>query len=176
MTLVEFCARAGSKPTRCGAMDAFPRCLTCLLLLAIAPSCLAQAVTIRVINANDGRPMQKEPVSVYLQYDKEGAAPAKYDSNLRFETDVNGEVHFVLPEPPPAHISAQVRLTSEHWRCGCGVIVATENLIQQGVVGPVPETESRKSPASVKAVPGEILFVARPLSFLERLLYPFLKS
>jgi hypothetical protein len=159
-----------------GDMETLFRYLACVLLLALAPSCLAQTVAIRVISANDARPLQKQHVSVSLLYVKGEATPAKYDANLTFETDVNGEVHFVLPEPAPTHMSAQVHLTSEHWRCGCGIVVATDDLIQKGIVGPPPEGESRKSAAPVKTVPGEILFVARPLSFLERLLYPFVKG
>ena len=134
---------------------------------------MAQTVTIRVINADDGRPLQKEPVSVSLLYDKGERIPAKYDTNLSLETDVNGEAHFTLPEPAPAHLSTQVHLTSEHWHCGCGLLVATADLIQRGIVSPPPE--SKKSAVPAEAVPREILFVARPLSFLERLLYPFVK-
>jgi hypothetical protein len=36
--------------------------------------------------------------------------------------------------------------------------------------------ELKRSPDLVKAVPGEIRFVVRPASFLERLLYPLLKE
>jgi hypothetical protein len=42
-------------------------------------------------------------------------------------------------------------------------------------VGPVPETDSKTSGA-FKAVPGQLLFVARPLSFFERLIYPLMKE
>jgi hypothetical protein len=41
--------------------------------------------------------------------------------------------------------------------------------------GPVQTTES-KSAFPFVAVPGEIPFVARPLSFFERLLYPIMKE
>jgi len=157
-------------------MQTFFRYLVCVFLLALGHSCLAQTATIRVINANDGRPLQRQHVSVSLLYDKEGTAPTKYVANLIFEIDVNGEVHFVLPAPVPTHVSAEVRLTSEHWRCGCGVVVATEDLIQKGIVGPLPDGQSKNSAAPIKAVHGEILFVACPLSFLERILHPFVKG
>lgn len=140
--------------------------------LMLAPSCTAQAVTIRVVNANDGSPLQKQPVSVTLSYSKGEKSLATLD----FETDQNGEVHFVLSKPAPERLSARVRLTSEHWRCGCGVVVPTKALLQEGVVGPLPAGQSEHSAARIKTAPGEILFVARPLSFWERLLYPFVKG
>ena len=152
------------------------RGLRCVLLVLVAPFCLAQVVSVRVINAIDGCPLQKQQISVSLLYEKGEKTPAKYAANLTLETDANGETHFTFPEPVPPHISAQVRLTSEYWRCGCGVLAATEDVIQKGIVGPVPGGESKRGAASLKPTPGEILFAARPLSFLERLLSPFVKG
>jgi hypothetical protein len=152
------------------------RYLTLLCVLSVGFTCSAQTVTIRVVNANDGSPLQHQPVAVSLLYDKGQVPPAKYDANLSLQTDADGEAHFALPVPAPAHISAQVRVAPSHWRCGCGVLVATEDLIRDGVVGPLPAADAGKSAAPFKAAPGEILFVARPLSFWELLLYPFVKG
>ena len=69
----------------------------------------------------------------------------------------------------------QVRVDWSHWKCGCGVLGDTDDLVRKGIVGPVP-TDSKKSAALFKPAPGEILFVARPLSFFERLLYPIMKQ
>jgi hypothetical protein len=150
--------------------------LICVLLACLGPPCHAQAVTIHVINGENGQSLQQKKVFVTLLYDDGRKPPAKYDANLAFETDKNGEARFSLPIPLPAHLAAQVHVDSGRWRCGCGALVATEDLLQKGIVGPVPPTESRKPAIPVKAVPGEILFVARPLSFFERLLYPFVKG
>lgn len=156
-------------------MATFFRYLVCVLALWSGPFCFAcrgQAVTIRLINANDGRPLQKQPVSVTLFYGKGEKSPA----SLTFETDLNGEVHFDLLRPAPERLSAQVRLTSEHWRCGCGVVIPTKTLVEEGVIGPLPGGQSGLSTAPINAAPGQILFVARPLSFWERLLYPLVKG
>jgi hypothetical protein len=150
------------------------RYLVCFLVLWVAPACLAQAVTIRVINAADGHPLQKQQISVTFFYDKGEKRPAKYEATLSLETNVNGEAQFTFPEPAPAHLAAQVRIDWGRWKCGCGVLAATEDLIQKGIVESA--ATPKKSPVPVKAVPGEILFVARPLSFFERLLYPFVKG
>jgi len=157
-------------------MRTFLRYLACIPLLWLGPPCLAQAVTIRVINGNNGQPLQKQKVFVSLLYDDGGRPPEKYDANLSLETDNAGEAQFSLPASPPAHLAAQVHVDSARWRCGCGVLVATRDLIQKGIVGPVPPTESRNSFAPIKAGPGQILLVARPLSIWERLLYPFVKN
>jgi hypothetical protein len=146
-------------------------------LLSLGQSCFAQAVTIRVINASDDRPLQNQPVWVSLLYEKGEATPAKYDANLTLQTDGSGEARFVLPEPPPAHLAVRVGIDWGRWHCGCNVLAVTNDVIQKGIVDSAASAnQSKRSPALVKAVPGEVRFVARPLTFLERLLGPFLKQ
>jgi len=154
----------------------FFRGFVCVLLLLVGPFCFAQTVTVRIMNAARGHPLQNQHVPVSLLYEKGEKTPAKYEANLTMKTDANGEAHFTLPEPAPPHISAQVRLTLEHLRCGCGVLATTEDVIQKGIVGPLPGGQPKKAAATLKALSGEILIVARPLSFFERLLYPFVKE
>lgn len=151
------------------------RYFVCCLLLWLSTSCLGQEIRIRVIDATSRHPLQKQRVSLSLLYEKSEKTPAKYDALVYLETDLSGEAQFRLPEPPPAHLEAQVRLTSEHWHCGCLVLVATQDLIQKGVVGTELGHRSGRS-AAERAQPGEILFVARPFTFLERLLYPLVKG
>ena len=81
-----------------------------------------------------GVPLQKQKFSVSLLYDKGEQTPPKYDATLNFETNASGEVQFTLPVPAPLHLSAQVHLAAEHWRCGCMVLGMTQDLIQKGLV------------------------------------------
>jgi hypothetical protein len=118
-----------------------------------------------------GHPLQNQPISISLLYDKSEKTPAKYEA-LNLKTDEKGESQFSLPEPAPSQLAAQVHLTSEHWHCGCSVLATTQDLIQKGIVGP----RSSKSVNPVIAQPKEILFLARPFTFFERLLYPFVKQ
>jgi hypothetical protein len=152
------------------------RYLAFLLVLSLRPSAQAQEVTVRIVNAANGQPLPKQAVSVsflYVQkYDKE--IPARNDTALHLDTDANGEAHFRLPEPPPAHLSASVRVDWSHWKCACWVMGSTDDLIHKGLVG--PEVAAGKSSLDIKPAPGEILFLTRPLSFLERLLYPLMKE
>jgi hypothetical protein len=134
-----------------------------------------QAIRIRVININNGHGLPHQNVSVTLLYGKDGKTPARYEANLRLETDANAEARFVLPEPVPMHLAAQVRLTSEHWRCGCRALTAAQDVIQKGIVE-ASSLESGGSAPSTKAEPGVILFFARPFTFLERLFYPLMKQ
>ena len=159
------------------AVSVLPR--FCILLVLVAAGSALQAQTkvikIRVINANNNTPIPKQNVSVSLLYEKGEKTPAKYDANLRLETDVNGEAQFSLPEPAPAHFAAQTRLTSENWHCKCIVIGTTQDLIQKGLVQP-SGPESKGSATKVQPESGVIVFLARPFSFFERLIYPLIKE
>jgi hypothetical protein len=148
---------------------------SCLSLLFCATFCRAQEIAIRVINVANGRPLQKQAVSVSFLYDKryDKEIPAKFDAVLNLETDAKGEAHFNFPEPPPVHFAAQSSVDWSHWKCGCGVMGSVNDLIQKGIVGPVMDTDSEKHGAFLKPVPRQILFAFHPLSLLERLLYPF---
>lgn len=153
----------------------FSRCLVCFLIVWLSPLCSGQVIKIRIVNAKNGQPLQKQHISVSLLYDQSGKTPANYEPLLRAETDTNGQAELTLPQPPPAHLSVQVSLTSEHWRCGCTALIATQDLIRKGVTISEPGHEE-KSGTSLQAGPGEMLFYARPLTFFERLLYPLVKQ
>ena len=146
-----------------------------LVLLSASPRCVGQTIRIRIINGSNGHPLSKQQVSVSLLYEKTEKTPAKYEALLHLETDTNGVAQFTLPDLVPAHLSAGAHLTSEHWHCGCAapLLVDTKDLIQNGIVAG-REFSSRATP--VRAAPGEIIFVARPFTFFERLLYPLLKG
>lgn len=150
-------------------------CLICFLLLCVSPCCHGQAITIRIINGKNGQPVARQHVSLSLLYGDDETRPAKYDAIQRLDTDANGAARFILPKPAPEHLSVLVRMTSEHWHCGCGAppLVVTKELIQKGIV---EGRELGPSGKSVTAGPGEIVFVARPFTFFETLLYPPLKG
>ncbi|HKW63607.1 MAG TPA: hypothetical protein VJN89_13745 [Candidatus Acidoferrum sp.] len=144
-------------------------------MIAVPLTLNAQVIRIRVINASNGRPMQRQNVSLTLLYTKDQKAPPKYDANLRSETDASGETQFHLPEPAPVHFSVKVRLTSEYWHCMCLVIGDTQDLIQKGLVQPASNNPAAPD-TKPKREPGVVLFLARPFTFFERLLYPLMKE
>ena len=145
-----------------------------LFVLLVARLGFAQTVTVRVINSNNRRPLQKQPITFQLLYDKPETVPVGVDRLMRRETDTKGEAQFTVPEPAPEHLAVQIKLTSEHWHCAAGVLVSTKDVIQKGIVESA--ATSGRSARPLEAKPGEIVFVARPLSLLERLLYPLEKD
>jgi len=154
------------------------RRLSWLLLVCLGSFCLAQEVKVHLVNGANGRPMPKQAVSVSFLYDKkyDKEIPEKRPAALNLETDSNGEAQFRLPEPAPVHFSAQARLDESRWKCACAILGSTDDLLRNGVGWPVAEAHSKKSADLFKPAPGEILLVARPLSFFERLLYPIMKE
>lgn len=149
----------------------------CVTLLLLGPFCFAQGITVRVISAADGRPLPKLNVTLSLLYEKGEETPAKFNAQPSLETDANGEAQFRLPEPAPKHLSVRVEINWARWRCGCGVLVATQKVIQKGIVNSAASSSQlRRSPNLNRAVPGQIRFVARPLTLFERLLGPLLKQ
>jgi hypothetical protein len=146
-------------------------------LLWLGPSSLAQTVTVRIVNATDERPLQKQEVSVSFPYEKGEATPARYEAHLTLQTDENGQARFLLPEPPPRDLDVRVPINWGRWHCGCNLLVSTEDVIQKGILDSAASANDlRKSPALAMRVPGEIRFIVRPLSFFERLLAPLLKQ
>ncbi len=146
-----------------------------LFLLWFNPFCLAQVITVRVIDIRNGHPLEKLQVSISLFYEKGQPKPAKYDKIIKLETDMEGKAQINLPEPPPGYLSFGITMSSEHWHYAPITTVKTEQLIQQGIVVDVP-AERKKSDFPVKAKPGEIIFPARPHSFFHRLVNPIMKG
>ena len=152
-------------------MAPFLRFSALVLLFCLGSACRAQEITVRVMNAADGRPLQKQPVSVSFLYDKryDKDIPVNHARGVNLETDVSGEAHFRFPEPPPVHFSAEVRVDWSRWNCRCGILGSTDDLITKGIVAATTDFSKSASPA-------QILFVLRPLSFFEWLIYPIMKE
>jgi hypothetical protein len=139
------------------------RCLAWLCLLWTGPVSLGQVITIRVINANNGQPLRKKHIMVFLPDEKSEKRP----SHLQLETDGRGEARFTPPDPAPIKLSVVVFLKSRSWRCRCSAPVATPDVTQKGVV---EGQDLANAAVPVKADPGQIVFIARRVPFLKRLL------
>ena len=152
-------------------MASFLRTLASVLLLCLGPLCSAQELTVRVIDAPNGHPLKGQTVTVGFLYDKnyDKMIPSKHEA-LKLETDTNGEIRFQFPEPRPTHFSAQIHLDESRWECRCAVLGSTEDLIGKGIVASSSRT------ATLTPIAGQLLFVVRPLSLFERLIYPIMKE
>lgn len=141
-----------------------------LILVLCSQCCFAQIVTVHIVNAKDGKPLSGQAVTVQFLYEN----PAHASSVLHLETDSNGTAQFHIPEPRPEHLNMKVALDSGHWHCACWVMTDTDAVLRKGVAQNAP---SAKSDASTPVpIPGQVLFAARPFTFLERLLYPLVKG
>jgi hypothetical protein len=140
--------------------------------LVLCHICSAQVVKVRVINGYDGRPLPKQAVFVQFFYERR----PKISPPLHIETDANGEAQFNISESPPENIDVRLALTYEHWHCACWVMADTEKILREGIVQ-VPPTNVPNAPIAPASMgPGQIVFIARPFTFFEKLLYPFLKQ
>ena len=144
-------------------MIAYFRCLAWLCLLWVGPVSLGQVITIRIINGKNGRPLSKRHITMTLLDEKTN----KISSHLNLETDAHGEARFTLPDPVPTKLSAMVHLKSRSWRCRCWAFVATQDVVQQGAVG---GQNLIRAAIPVRAEPGQIVFIAHRVPFLEQLL------
>ncbi len=138
--------------------------------LVLCHICSAQVVKVRVINGYDGRPLPKQ--AVFVQFFDERRP--KISPPLHIEADVNGEAQFNISESPPENIDVRLALTSEHWHCACWIMADTQKILREGIVQ-VPPTNVPNAPtAPASTGPGQIVFIARPFTSFEKLLYPFL--
>jgi hypothetical protein len=130
---------------------------------------LAQQVTVHVVNGKSGRPLRDERVVVQFFGAQSSSSPKT------LQTDVSGEISFVIPNAVPDYVDVRVFLKSEYWHCGCWVYAETKRVGQQGILQS-PATKMSEGTHEVAQKPGEVVIVARPFAFGERLLYPFVKQ
>jgi hypothetical protein len=138
--------------------------------------CFGQTVTVRIVNAADGKPVAAQKILVSGTKGN-GDTPdearrkliAKHTSpDETLVTDAQGRVHFDLPTVPPANFYVRAVLRPPVWDCSCVVTVPTEELLRKGLrVGSHDD-------ASIQPQPGEILFRIRPTALWVRMFWPFL--
>jgi hypothetical protein len=143
---------------------------TIILIALLCPLSKAQSVGIRVIDMK-GQAIANQPVRVSFFAEK----LAKAADAVTLETDARGEASFNLPEPAPPHLEVRVNLKDNRWFCNCVLMTDTSTVLQRGVVEWAPH-ESPAPKLWPDAQPGHIVFVARPIGFFERLLYPLIKE
>jgi hypothetical protein len=153
------------RDARIGCMKAL-----CWILL-LCTQCSAQELTVRVLNAKNRQPLPKQTVTVQYLNEKPPGASAP----VTLKTDDHGEARFSVPSPLPATVNVMVSLTSEHWNCGCWVMAETAKVLHDGVAGPLPSVNT-KNVESFRPEPAEVVILASPFTFWQRLLYPLVKE
>jgi hypothetical protein len=159
------------------------RYLTWALLVGSSGPCLAQVITLRVINEKNGRALPGLDISVSLSYRKGEKFPQSSENlhlkadgylTLHLKTDAGGVARLDLPQPLPLQLWAGAGLPSQDWECSCATsaFVAAQDVIEKGIV----ERLDRKSSKVPDAKPGEIIFVARRYNLFYRLMAPLMKE
>lgn len=145
-------------------------------MLCITPLGFAQDITIRVMDVTNGHLLTDYQVSIWPLHAEQKSASTNTIPILDIKADNSGIVIFNLPEPIPQRLFIKIDIQAGRWRCGTVEFVDTQDVFRNGVVGLSPAPKRGKTDVVVKAMPGVIVFLARPMTFLERLLYPLVKS
>lgn len=158
------------------------------------PSNGGQQITVRFINPKSGKPLRKMWVGV-TQWKGE---PPKGESNVPYilgstnaQTNRNGEVVFMLSDPPPMFVSVQ---SFDLWYSGS--LIPTSKVLESGVIldysdakpprgywvnkqgqlilksGTLLGHGSNGKPAlklKIKAKPGEIIYIEKKITLWQRM-------
>lgn len=148
-------------------------CALGLALVLPGNSAELAMITVRVVDARDGKPFAGLPLFIFLWKVKLDNAPANspvygagnLEATLRKTTDAKGEVTLSLSAPLPEEIGV------DPGSLGCGrYLFETGEAIAKGSVGDNRcKGKPRKMNAKFQAKPGEVVVFARPYSFWDGL-------
>ena len=139
--------------------------LTPALVLCLAPLCFGEMMVVKVLNGSDGAPVSDQFVTVEFRSGKTATVDVR-------KTDSSGEARFPMPEVKPETLGVEVHFTARGLHCSCRVQTQTETVVREGLIVS-PRIRHPKTPSAIQAGPGNIVFVARPTSFLEKVLYEY---
>jgi hypothetical protein len=149
-------------------------------LCCASATSFGQRVTVRVIHF-DETPFGNKQVYVSAQAAswkearlKLTGKPIRADFSLL--TDSKGETAFDLPNPLPAYIYVRPVFSKRVWDCTCLIRVATDELLQKGLIFFSFPAERKKASPSIQPRPGEVLFVMKQTPLWWQLLYPIEKG
>lgn len=150
--------------------------LFCVALGSMLFAQQAQTITIRIIDVSKGRSLQKQQVMIYPLYTGNDKTSIDTSESIQLETGTRGDAQFHVTEPMPNRLMVKVILSHGHWWCGSIEFADVQEVIQKGIVGLPPGPKPKKTDVTVNPVPGEIIFLARPMTFFERLIHPLVKG
>lgn len=135
------------------------------LCFAECPRCFGDSVVVQVL-ANDGQPVPEQTVTFELRYKK-----LDYTMVKNQRTDSNGEARIQLPPAArPESLAVDVNFTPDDLHCSCRVHADTETVMLKGLtVDGRPRNVKLSAP--VPSAPGRIIFVARPSTHWEKVLF-----
>jgi hypothetical protein len=147
------------------------KCLAIWMVLSFASMCFGESVVIQVLSRKDGQPLSGKVVTMEFRYAKT-AGRENQDIALNLRTDSNGEVEFQMPSARPEFLAVLVDLNPSGLHCSCRVLASTETVLREGLTV-ADRTRAANTSAPVQSAPGHILFVARPPTLLEKVIYGY---
>jgi len=142
------------------------RCLMLAsVLLCMAPRCFAEYMTLKVVHEGDGTPVSEQYITMQLQYENSGE-----QRQISQRTDSAGEARFRVPLRRPDSVRIEVHFNERGFRCSCRVQTEPETVFRTGLVI-APRTRKSENSSLIEARPGQIVFVARPSSLLQKILF-----
>ena len=143
-----------------------------LLVLAVLASanCLAQDVTVRLVDVRNGQVLANEPVSLQFHVPQ---VPAP--QSLEGKTGIDGVAKFHLPEPVPPKIA--VLVTNERlYPCYSLLEQETRRVVHEGLVSRCSKPQQgcrckfSKQVSQIQSKPGELVLLVRPFTAWEKFL------
>ena len=144
------------------------KCLALAIVLCLAPACFGELVVIKVLNGANGAGVANQLVTVQLRYAK---SSGKRNDIQISRTDSDGELRFLVRDIRPESLEVNVQVEEKGLRCSCRVKTEPETVLRKGLV--VSRGSLRKTAPAVEAQPAEIVFIARPSGFLEKMMYEY---
>ena len=149
------------------------KCLVLLVALLLCPLCFGESIVVHVLDEKHGQPLPHEAVVLRLTYGDKAKAAGIHEMVMNLDTDSNGEAQFLMPSEKLDSLDVRVNLTDYSGRCSCRIVADPEKVLRDGVtVGP-HMSRSAKSSTNALSQPGQIFFVVRPYSLLERVLFSY---
>ncbi len=161
------------------------RWFTFLLLPLIGTTCLAQTITVRVINEANESPVRDQEVYVSgvtgtgatEREERQNLLVKPLKPDLHLVTDATGEARFELPTPMPPFFYVRVKVSEPRFDCTCLLRASTREVVQEGLLIGGPQADGAGSiKSSLQPRPSEILLRLRPTPWWVRILWPLLKG
>ena len=166
---VNMCEGAANRPPLENPMKSSMLIFLWLLFLAQTSICSAQDFSVRLIDVGNGRPFPNQTVTI--QYRKTAEGSLDFET-FAIKTDVNGTVTFQLP-PTPQKVSVTAY---DLYPCYSLLPNDTRQLKEFGLTSHCSKPSQgcrckfSNQANQVKARPGEVVLLARPMTHWEKFL------
>lgn len=150
-------------------------CILVLPILCLAPASRGRApqspleITFRFINPESGKPASGMVIGIAAwNVDTHPSKATEIVASINTKTDKAGKIIFHLPQPIPKHMGIS---TDPYLVRGCAGkdIFSPDQVFRFGAVATYNSAKCGPTRVVMKATPGEVVLLERPLSLTERM-------